>query len=373
MPRLLILCEYPTLLGGERSMLATLPAAAAAGFEVTIAAPAFGELAEMLRDRGIDHVAWQTHDANAKRLPLQQLRDSLKAVVRQTEPDLLHANSLSTSRISGPVAVECKTHSIGHLRDIIKLSAQVVEDLNQHTRLVAVSRATRDFHVAQGLDASKCVVLNNGVDLVEFQPRIRSHYLHRELRLSEDARFIAVIGQVGLRKGTEIALSAARQIAETQPNVHWLIIGERTSSKAESRDFEAQLHVSAASPPLTDHIHFLGRRMDVSQLLNECDLLVHAARQEPLGRVLLESAACGLAIIATNVGGTQEIFPPDSCSAILVPPDDATALANAILSVLKDDKHRKQLATAARRRAESAFDIRLAAARLIDVYRELLQ
>ena len=46
MPRLLILCEYPTLLGGERSMLATLPAVRAAGFDVHVAAPPVGPLAD---------------------------------------------------------------------------------------------------------------------------------------------------------------------------------------------------------------------------------------------------------------------------------------------------------------------------------------
>ncbi len=49
MPRLLILCEYPTLLGGERSMLATLPAVAAAGFDIFVAAPPSGPLADEIK------------------------------------------------------------------------------------------------------------------------------------------------------------------------------------------------------------------------------------------------------------------------------------------------------------------------------------
>lgn len=372
MPRLLIVCEYPTLLGGEQSMLATLPAVAAAGFEVVVAAPVAGQLTATLRERGVGHVEWRTH-AIAQRLPPEQLRAELAAVARQVQSDLLHANSLSTSRIAGPVARDCGTRSIGHLRDILKLSRQAVEDLNLHTRLVAVSNATRDFHIAQGLDPAKCVVLHNGVDLTKFRPQPPSRYLHCALSLPSDARLIAVIGQLGLRKGTEIVLAAAHQIATSSPNVHWLIVGERTSNKTESREFEAQLHALAATLPLKGHVHFLGSRRDIPQLLCECELLVHAARQEPLGRVLLESAACGLAVIATNVGGTPEIFATDKPSAILVPPNDANALAEAVRSLLTDNQRRDALGAAARRRSESAFDIRLAAARLIELYHELLQ
>jgi glycosyltransferase involved in cell wall biosynthesis len=373
MPRLLILCEYPTLLGGERSMLSTLPAVAAAGFEVTVAAPAEGSLAAALRDHHIPHIAWQTQGVEGIRPSLERLRADLVGILQTTRPDLLHANSLSTARISGPVAAESHVRSIGHLRDILKLTNQAVDDLNQHSRLLAVSHATRDFHVAQGLDATKFFVLNNGVDLNKFHPQPPTGYLHRELDLPPAAQLIAVIGQLGLRKGTDVALTAALQIADQAPNAHWLIVGERTSNKAESHDFEATLQSIAAIPPLAGRVHFLGTRTDVPQLLCECTLLVHGARQEPLGRVLLESAASGLAAIATNVGGTQEIFPTAAHGAHFVQPDSPAELAVAVLALLSDNNRRQALATAARLRAESAFDIRTAAPRLIEHYHSVLQ
>ena len=373
MPRLLILCEYPTLLGGERSMLATLPAIAADGFEILVAAPPHGPLADELRTRGITQLSWSTHDELGKRRSLDRLREDLANLVLQARPKLIHANSLSTARISGPVAAKCNVRSIGHLRDILKLATQAVEDLNAHRRLVAVSRATRDFHVAQGLTAPRCVVVNNGVDLREFQPRPSTGYLHRELNLPANAHLCAIIGQLGLRKGTDVVLAAALQIADQFSNVHWLVVGERTSTKDESREFEHLLRSIAADEPLAGHVHFLGSRTDVPALLAECDLLVHAARQEPLGRVLLEAAASGLAIIATDVGGTREIFPTDANAAILVPTDNRSVLADAVCSLLSDDHRRHELGAAARRRAESAFDIHNAAANLIEQYRDVLK
>jgi glycosyltransferase involved in cell wall biosynthesis len=88
--------------------------------------------------------------------------------------------------------------------------------------------------------------------------------------------------------------------------------------------------------------------------------------------VLLEAAACGLAVVATDVGGTREIFPSESDGALVVRPDDGSALASAVASLLRDDSRRRELGRAARRRAEMAFDIRDAAARLIEEYQRAL-
>ena len=88
-------------------------------------------------------------------------------------------------------------------------------------------------------------------------------------------------------------------------------------------------------------------------LLNELTLLGHAARQEPLGRVLLEAAAAGVAVVATDVGGTREIFPTEADAARLVPPDDAATLAAAMLELLGKPDARSPGA-AARQCAEEA-------------------
>ena len=332
MPRLLILCEYPTLWGGERSMLSTLPAVAAAGFDVSIAAPPTGSLADAVRHRGVTLVGWSR-------------RDELAQIIAEAQPALVHANSLSTARLSGPVIAKAGVPSIGHLRDIVKLSRQAVSDLNCHRRLVVVSRATREFHVSQGVDAARCVAIHNGVDLDAFRPRPAGGFLHRELGLPAGVPLVATIGQIGLRKGVDVALAAAWLV----PDVHWLIVGERSSDKQESQEFETRLHALAAEPPLSGRVHFLGQREDMRQLLPELTLVVHAARQEPLSRVLLEAAACGLAVVATDVGGTREIFPSEADGAMLVPPDDPAALAAAVAALLADDAHRQALGVAGRR------------------------
>ena len=96
-------------------------------------------------------------------------------------------------------------------------------------------------------------------------------------------------------------------------------------------------------------------------ILNEADMLVHASHQEPLGRVLLEAASCGQAIVATEVGGTAEIL-TDQVSALLVGPDDAEALTAAIRRMLTDRELRMRLGQHARMGAIDKFSLSAAAA-----------
>ena len=263
--------------------------------------------------------------------------------------------------------------SVGHLRDIVNVTAAAIADLNRHTRLLAVSRATRDWYVAAGLSETKTHVLYNGVDLARFAPRPPSGYLHRELGLPAEACFVGAIGQVGMRKGLHLLLAAASIVVRAVGNAHFVIVGQRYSQKQESLDYERQLQAAAAAEPLRGRVHFLGVREDVDRLLNEFTVLAHAARQEPLGRVLLEAAAAGTPTVATDVGGTSEIFPPGTGSALLVPPDDVESLAAAIVRLLADAELRAAVGRAARRRAEQAFDARRAAEALAAHYRELLR
>lgn len=347
-------------------MLATLDYARKAGFSPVAIAPAAGPLADALAERDVELLPFDCRVPDGTRLPQARLRENLAAILTRRRPNLLHANSLAMGRLSGPVAVALGLPSLSHLRDILRLGPQAVADLNGHTRLLAVSNATREFHIAGGIDPGKTHVLYNGVDLHAFRPGPPTGYLHRELGLPPETQLVGTIGQIGLRKGQDILLRVAERLADSLPNVHYLLIGERHSQKDESHAFEKGLRACGHLP-----VHFLGVRNDVSQLLRELILLVHPARQEPLGRVLLEAAASATPVIATDVGGTREIFPPDSLSARLTPVDNAESLGDAILQLVQEPALRKYMAERARKRAEEQFDIRTSAANLTRHYGEV--
>jgi glycosyltransferase involved in cell wall biosynthesis len=369
--RVAILCEFGTLNGGENSFLAILPKLMAGGWTPTVFCPASGALATTLRERGVqvEPIDYRNSDGGAR--PRDVLRAELAERLRRLAPALLHANSLSMGRLSGPVAEALDLPSIAHLRDIVGLSKAAVDDLNRHRRLLAVSEATRDAHVRQGLSADRTCVLYNGVDVTEFQPGEPSDWLHRELKLSHDALLIGCVGQLILRKGQDMLADAAAILADRWPTLHYVFVGARHSEKEETRRFEESLRHTFSSGALARHGHFLGVRTDVPSLLRELTLLAHPARQEPLGRVLLEAGASGCPIVATDVGGTREIFPANSDAAMLVPPDDPRALADAIEALLLDPERRVELGQSAGRRIVEAFDAERSAAGLLQHYNEV--
>ncbi|MCH5377370.1 MAG: glycosyltransferase family 4 protein [Planctomycetes bacterium] len=370
MPSILVLCEYPSLNGGERSLLAALEHETREECGIQVAAPATGPLAESLRSLRIRHIPLDLHDGNGRRLALDECRQRLRRIIQATRPDVIHANSLSMSRLSGPLTAELDVPGLGHLRDIIRVNRRVIDDLNCHARLLAVSEATRRWFTDLGVDGPRVHVMYNGVDLQRFRPRRPTGYLHRELRLPLDAPLIGAIGQVGIRKGLDVLLAAAGAIVEQHPSAQIVIVGQRYSQKHEATDYESRLLAAASTPPLLGRVHFLGLRDDVSEILSEVTLLVHAARQEPLGRVLLEAAAVGVPVVATSVGGTPEIFrSPDE--AILLPPGDPVRLATAVQRLLGDPAARKKLSLAARRRAETTFSVEAASQSLLRHYRSV--
>ena len=411
-PRIAIIFEFSTLNGGERSMLSVLDELRQGDsrFDWIAIGPPLGRLAQALHDRSIPLVAWSPWDDLGHRMSASDVETSLTTLITALNPDLVHANSLSMGRLLGRIANELTMPTTGHLRDIIKLSRAAIADLNQNQRLVAVSQATRQFHVDQGLDPTRTTVIQNGLDLNRFQPRPRTGWLKSELGLNPSnthpiaassepvneptnkqgfepgfefggnssktsnptaVKLIACIGQIGLRKGQDVLAASAPAIVAQFPQTHFLLIGERTSQKEESILFERKIQQEFDQAGLSNRLHWCGNREDVCELLGEIDLLVHPANQEPFGRVLLEASAAGIPIVATDVGGTGEIV-IDRVTGRLVPPRDPAALAEAILQLLADANAAQRLGDQARDRALTHFSIAIAAQHLGNFWQEVL-
>jgi len=101
---------------------------------------------------------------------------------------------------------------------------------------------------------------------------------------------------------------------------------------------------------------FLGAREDVHECLAALDLFVLPSLHEGMGRVLLEAMAVGCPVVATRVGGIPDIV-EDGTTGLLVPPRDERALAEAILTLLRDRSRRAAYGEAARRHVDGRFDV----------------
>jgi len=352
-------------------MLAVLPHFVGMDFEFVALVPGH-PLARSLQDLGIPTVLFTVRDAAGARRPEQQILEDLNGAIRRIQPDLVHGNSLAMGRLTGSIAGQTAVRLTAHLRDIVGQSPAAVGHLNANHALVAVSHAVRDYHVAQGVDPRRVHVVPNGVDCHRFDGQATDGRLKSELGLPSDSFLIATIGQICLRKGHDVFAQAAVQVAERMPRAHFLLVGERYSAKPESVEYERGISRAFDEAGLSQRFHRLGYRTDMPQLLPEIDLVVHTARQEPFGRVLLESAAVGRPIVATSVGGTTEML-VDGDSALLVPPDAPMLTAQAMLRCYHDGDLRRRIGAAARDRVSHLFTVETSAARLAEVWRNTVE
>ena len=343
-------------------------------FQFRAFAPPSGPLWDALRVLGVPCTPFERLREPADSSgPAERTAALLADLVRAdlVRADLVHGNSLSTAQFSGLAGHRLEIPAVAHVREIERLNPTRRERIEKNHCLIAVSNAVAGHLAEQGVARERIVTLHNGVDLYTLARERTPGTIRLELGIPPTTPLIATIGQLSLRKATEVCIEAIAALAPRYPDLHALIVGARFSRKPESERFEADLRERVTRAGLEKRVHFLGWRDDVPGILVDLDLLVHPARQEPYGRVLIEAAALGVPCVATAVGGTPEIV-ADGRTGWLVPPDDLTALAERVGWALDHPAARQAAGAAARELAEASFSVKACAARTAELYRRVL-
>jgi sugar transferase (PEP-CTERM/EpsH1 system associated) len=134
----------------------------------------------------------------------------------------------------------------------------------------------------------------------------------------------------------------------------------------------AELEAEAQRLGITGQVDFLGMRSDIPAQLLTFDLFTLSSISEGISMTILEAMACGLPIVATDVGGNREIVNPPQCG-LIVPLRDPRALASAYLELLRTPSRRAAMGTAARQRVVEHFSCEQMVKRYADLYAELLK
>lgn len=226
-------------------------------------------------------------------------------------------------------------------------------------RYLAVSREIADELVERlGWPAGKVEVVYNAVDVervaVPAPPGLRE-----QLGGSEARPLVLTPARLNAQKGLPVLLEAIAEV----PEALFLLAGEGPEREA--------LEAQAAELGVADRVRFLGRREDIPQLLATCDVFALPSLYEGSSLAVLEAMAAGIPIVSSAIGGTEELI-EDGRSGLLVPPGDARALAVALRKVLANAELRQSLAAGARERVDAGLRREQMAARVSDVYRELL-
>lgn len=213
----------------------------------------------------------------------------------------------------------------------------------------------RQLFGAEGHD--KVQVIWNGVDL-NMNAKIKPTVL---AGVPTNAPLIAICGRLHERKGIPVYLAAAARLQQDRPDAHHLVIGEGQP------EYLRLLREEVDKLGLSGHVHFLGYRSDVLEVLANVDILVSAATLEPFGRTLIEAMAMGIPVIATRSGGPEEII-VDGESGFLVEINDESAIAERMLMLLNDHELSRTIGAAGRRRVMEHFDLSKTVAKIEKVF-----
>jgi glycosyltransferase involved in cell wall biosynthesis len=194
-------------------------------------------------------------------------------------------------------------------------------------------------------------VVRNGIAETEFEP----------VTPQPDATDIVCVGELRPVKAIDVLIEAIAVLKQSGRRVSVTLAGEGADG--------AKLNAQAHRLGVADQIHFIGH-CPARQAFAMGRMFVIPSRAESLPYVLLEAAAAGLPIVATDVGGNAEIFGPQSGQ--LIPPDDVAALTGAIAAALDNPERMQGGAQALRMRVRSEFSLRTMVECNLAAYREAL-
>jgi glycosyltransferase involved in cell wall biosynthesis len=273
-----------------------------------------------------------------------------------------HATSLILgvvpARLAGAARVIMTEHSIIEFQTMPKYRRQSRRYCRFADAISVIHPSMRPYFLeVLGVPADRLFYIPNGVRLLKSEPAMRLR-LRRELDIGEGDFLWMYAGRLAAVKdlGTLIhAFSMARERASAR--LRLVIIGDGPE-RATLERLRQSLQLDAV-------ISFLGIRADVPRLMQAADGFAMSSLSEGLPMVLLEAMAARVACVATSVGGIPELF--SGGAGVLVAPNDATGLAEALLKLTVDSAQRHKITEAAYAKIAASNDLN----RVVDDYLRL--
>lgn len=277
----------------------------------------------------------------------------LSRVIRQLRPDVVHAHD------PHGVAMAATALSISAPKPRpVLVAARRVEFRIAHNSFsrwkygqvdcfIANSAAIRDRLVADGIPREKTTIVNEGVD-VERIVRMPAANVHAAFYLPTHAPVVGNVAALVPHKGQHHLIDAAALVVKQVPDVRFVIVGD-----GELRE---RLEKQIKDKHLERHVFLAGFRSDALELTKGFDIFAISSVSEGMCTALVDAMAASKPAVATAAGGIPEVL-VDGETGFLVPPRDHTAMADALVTLLKDQALRARMGAAALERARARFTV----------------
>lgn len=206
------------------------------------------------------------------------------------------------------------------------------KSLKRASKVFSVSNSLKKHVVSLGIEQEKVTVIGNGVDTEKFHP-LNKDSMRKKLGLKESDQVLITVGGLVERKGFHRVIELMPELIKKHPQLNYLIVG---GPSAEG-DWTDKLKKMVNDLNLKAHVQFLGNIApeQLKEILSAADVFVLPTRNEGWANVILEAMACGIPVVATDVGGNSEVINADELGQI-VPFGDKKSLKESIyLSLTK--------------------------------------
>lgn len=217
--------------------------------------------------------------------------------------------------------------------------------------VVAAAKGHGDYiALEEKIPYRKIRVIYNGVDPLKFQSTLSPDEARSRLGIPAESPVVSIVAALRPDKAHHVFLQAARKVVAAIPAVHFLVIGDGPQMPS--------LKTLANDLNLEQQVHFLGFRRDLGDILAAVDIncLSSYPQQECLSVAAIEAMSAGVPIVCTDVGFMKEIIIPNE-TGFLVSVDDATALAERIIYLLKNPEQKKYMGQQARKLVDETLSI----------------
>lgn len=301
-----------------------------------------------------------THPLDMKRAKGLHAEARMLRFVSRKKFDVVHAHLSRAAYLSWIVSVLrrvpliCTVH-VETREPIYRIMAK------GSNRIVAVSNFIRGILKGAGIKDDYIDVVYHGTDFgdITYHSPID---VHTEFEIPNNRQLVGLVGRVSREKGHELAVEALPEVLSEFPDLQLMFVGR------EVGDFPAQLKQRVESMEIANHVTFTGDRADVPRLLDAMSFSILPSMMESFSLAALESMARGRAVVASRVGGLEEVVVHNETGYLV----DQTphAFASSMAYLLQEERERDRLGLNARQRVRDMFSITQMVERLENCYRK---
>lgn len=228
-----------------------------------------------------------------------------------------------------PVCITLRGTEARHARDA-QLAVLLRSALQVADHVFTVSGSLAQLALRLHAPLERVQVVGNGVDLTKFAPQPQAAARQR-LGIPSDVPVLVTVGGLVERKGFHRVMACLPELRRRFPGLLYLVVG----GPSPEGDWTDRLHKLADDLGLQDAVRFMGPLPSsaLSEVLSAANVFVLSTRNEGWANVLLEAMACGLPVVATDVGGNAEVVCRSELGTV-VPFDDAPQLLEALAEAL---------------------------------------